>query len=82
MTKDDIRIATAKESIAASFRSCESSLERLEAAIAASDGVPVRAMSEDDSMAVEVEEAKREHQETITRTERSRRAHVPARTSG
>lgn len=72
------RISEAQSSIRASLASADAARERLEAAIeqTSSDGVPVKAMSEDDSMAVEMQDAKRDQQEAITRTERSRRAHT------
>lgn len=82
MSPVDVRTRKAQESIRASMASAEAARERLDAAIdtCASNGIPVCAMSEDDSMAVEVEDAKREQQEAITRTQRSRRARtVPGR---
>lgn len=72
MTKDERRTVVATAAIRARHESTSQSLDRLEAAIDASDGVPIRELGPDDSLAVSIEEA-RADQEQIMKTERSRR---------
>lgn len=74
MTQEAARTIAAVADIAATNRARDEACARLERALEASDGVPIRELDPDDSMAVALDDAKRETQEAITRTERSRRA--------